>query len=123
MTGRRGDLKKEDKRQELNAVEKALIVLGVAIALALFGYLVYEAATTPSGARPEVTVEPTDEGAWVVLRNAGGAGILQARVSVTCAGEEVPDIEFGNIPADSRRRAHVPCEGAVEAALGWWSAA
>lgn len=120
---RRGDLKGEDKRQKLNVVEKALIVLGIATALALFGYLAYEAATTPSGARPEVSVEPAPGGAWVVLRNVGGAGILDARIQATCAGEELPDIEFTHIPADSRRRVHVTCEGAVEAVLAWWSAA
>lgn len=105
---------------DLSGAEKALIVASVAVTLSLFGYLGYEAMTSPPGAAPRVLVEPADSGAWVVLANDGSAGIAQASVRASCGGKEL-FVDFANVPADARRRAHVACaEGAVEAELASW---
>lgn len=111
---RRGDLKEKDDRTEPTRAEKAFMAASAAFALLLFGYLLYQAITSPTGLPPEVevtgveTMESGEMHVQVRLTNRGGAGLLVAEVTVAC-GDDPPTLLFQHVPAEGAREGHAVC--------------
>lgn len=114
MSSGRVALKIEDDRRRISKAERTLMVLSVTFTLALFGYVAFNAATSPPEAKPEAEVlalETVDGGGvrvQVTLRNAGGVGLIEGTVEVDCA-EPAPSVTFTNVPAASERTANLLC--------------
>lgn len=109
-------LRPQDDRKEPGPSEKAFMALSAAAALALLGFLLWQAATTPADGEPVarvVSVEPSGEPgeAWVVVEveNPSRAGLLVVEVEVACGEAPHPSVTFENVPAKARERARVRC--------------
>lgn len=92
--------------------EWVVMAVSVAVTVALFGFVVWHAATTPAAATPEATVtgtETTEDGRVAVtveVYNPGATGLESVTVSVDCTDAS---IEFSHVPTDSRRTGTLVC--------------
>lgn len=118
MTKKRGDLKEKDDREGPSLAEITTVIVSVVVTLTLFGYVVFQAVTAPSG--PELTVEQIkveQKGdsveVHVLLTNEGGVGVRSVEVEIPC-DDPPPSVTFENVPASGRREAVLSCPADAE---------
>lgn len=110
--------------------ERLLMAISGVFTVLLFGYVVWQGATTPASAVPSASVvgtEPAPEGVLVtvVLENPQDVGLVTAVVEVDC-GDPPPSLTFEHVPADGRRTGYVVCppeEASPTARLSSWTEA
>lgn len=112
--GENSDDRARSKSDEPSTAEKAVMAISVAFTVLLFGYVIWQAAVTPSTGSPEanvVGVSTMEDGSVrvnVELINERDLGLITATVEVDCASPP-PEIAFQNVPADSRSTGYVTC--------------
>lgn len=104
------------------------MAISVALTLALFAFVVWQAMTTPTGIPPQASVVGTqsmpDGSVEVTVRldNPSDVGLQMATVEVDCTSPP-PEIQFQNVPADDYQVGYVRCPGGTsgpDASISWW---
>lgn len=99
--------------------ERLLMAISVAFTLALFAFVIWQGATTPTAGEPTAQVAGTetlpsgDVRVAVTVRNPQDVGLIRATVEVDC-DTPPPELQFEHLPAEDRRTGHVICPPGTE---------
>lgn len=124
----RATLKSEDDRNDPSAIEIAFMILSALVTLALFGFLVYQAASAPQTGEPTAELlgmETLEDGSVLVevgVHNHARQGLLVVEVEVQC-DDPAPSLTFQNLPAEGRRKGTIVCPPgttAPEVSISGW---
>lgn len=111
-----------------STAEKVVMAISVAVTVALFAFVIWQAMSTPTGVAPQATVVGTQSMAdgsvevAVRLTNPSGVGLQIATVEVNCTSPP-PEIQFQNVPADDYQVGYVVCPNGTTdpgASVSWW---
>jgi hypothetical protein len=112
-------------------LERAVVAVSVLVVAAMFGYVLWQAATTPGVADPVPSVERVEpvpgtdrQRVTVGVENHGGVGLTSVQVGVRCGNIE-RELEFTHIPTGGSREGVVVCPAGEppEVAVETWVAA
>lgn len=111
-----------------STAERVTMVVSASFTLFLFGFVIFQAFTAPTGVPPQASVTGTqsmpDGGTRVEVRltNPGEVGLQLATVEVGCTSPP-PEVQFQNVPAEDFEIAYVVCPSGTsnpEASVSWW---
>lgn len=117
--GRRDGSSDGGSDEDASWVERFLMATSAAFTVALFAFVVWQAATTPAGGVPTAQLADTDTLpnddvlVTVTFRNQQDVGLVVATVEVDC-DTPPPELTFEHVPADDRRTGHVVCPPGTE---------
>jgi hypothetical protein len=114
-----GDESDENDREASERLERVVAVVSIAFTVLLLSFVLWQGATTGSGAIPTATVErvespPHGDGGperlrvTVRLENQGEGGIESATVAVEC-GDARRTVQVTHVPGDGHKTATVTC--------------
>jgi uncharacterized protein (TIGR02588 family) len=96
-------------------LERAIVVASALLIAGMLGYVIWQAAVTPTPADPVATVDAVEpmpdtdrQQVSVRVENRGGTGLTSVRATVRCGGLE-SSLEFAYLSPGGRRTGTVVC--------------